>query len=221
VIIKYRPAHALARGAAAVALAATVVASLSACAPLIVGGAFVGSGMIVADRRTTGAQIEDQSIEIKAASRARSLATLGQIEVTSYNRTVLITGNVPAAEEKARVEQAVAAVENVRSVVNELEVGPTAALATRSNDAFIGAKIKATMVDAKDVHAGAYKVVVERGVVFLMGRVTEREAARGAELAAAVPGVKKVVRVFEILSEQDLATLGKPPLPSPAASAAQ
>nr|WP_236580542.1 BON domain-containing protein [Rubrivivax sp. A210] len=211
--------HRLGRGLAALALGATLAAGLGACAPLLVGGAVVGGGLFATDRRTTGAQVEDQSIELKASARARDLATLGQISVTSYNRTVLITGQVPGAEEKARVEKAVAGVENVRTVVNELEVGPNASLSTRANDTLLVTKVKATLVDAKDVMANAYKVLVERGVVYLMGRVTEREAARGAEIAGSVPGVQKVVRVFETLSEEELANLSRgAPLPAAAAS---
>jgi osmotically-inducible protein OsmY len=197
-----------ARAAAVLLVAAGASAALTACAPLIIGGALVSSGLVVTDRRTTGIQLEDQTIELKAGTRLRDLATLGRIEVTSYNRVVLLTGEVPAEADRATVEKAVAALENVRSVVNELAVMSNSTLGSRSNDTLLSAKVKATLVDAKDVHANAYKVVTERAVIYLMGRVTEREAGRGAELARAVPGVKKVVRVFEILSEAELAALG-------------
>jgi osmotically-inducible protein OsmY len=202
--------------------AALVLAGLLAgCAPLFVGGAVIGGGLVVTDRRTTGTQVEDEGIELKAATRVRELATLGQVSVTSYNRTVLITGEVPGASEKAAVGQAVARVENVRSVVNELVVAPSSSIGSRSADALLVGKVKATMVDAKDVQANAYKVVAERRVIYLMGRVTEREALRGAALAASVPGVEKVVRLFEILSEDELAALGRATAgPAPAASAA-
>jgi len=189
-----------------------VLAALSAlagCAPLIIGGAMVGGGLVATDRRTTGTQVEDESIELKAAARVRDLATLGHVNVTSYNRTVLITGEVPAEAEKAAVERAVASVENVRGVVNELGVGQNSTVGSRSTDSIITAKVKATMVDAKDLQANAFKVVAERGNVYLMGRVTEREATRGTDLARSVSGVQKVVRVFEILSEEDLANLGR------------
>jgi osmotically-inducible protein OsmY len=197
-----------ARAAAVLLVVAGASAALTACAPLIIGGALVSSGLVVTDRRTTGIQLEDQTIELKAGTRLRDLATLGRIEVTSYNRVVLLTGEVPAEADRATVEKAVAALENVRSVVNELAVMSNSTLGSRSNDTLLSAKVKATLVDAKDVHANAYKVVTERAVIYLMGRVTEREAGRGAELARAVPGVKKVVRVFEILSEAELAALG-------------
>ncbi len=197
----------------------------SGCAPLIVGGAMLGGGLVVTDRRTTGTQVEDQSIELKAASRVRELATLGNVSVTSYNRVVLITGEVPAEAEKAAVSAAVARVENVKSVVNELAIAGNAGVGSRSGDSLLEAKVKATLVDTKDVQANAYKVVAERGVVYLMGRVTEREASRGTDIARSVSGVQKVVRVFEILSEQELAGLGRStaangPAPAPAAPTA-
>jgi osmotically-inducible protein OsmY len=201
--------------AASAALCAVLsAAGLSGCAlplvPLIVGGGMVGGGLVATDRRTTGTQIEDESIELKAAARAREQATLGRISITSYNRLVLITGEVPGEAEKAAIEKAVARVENVRGVVNELAVADNVNLRTRSSDAVLSAKVKATFVDAKDVQANAFKVVSERGIVYLMGRVTEREAARGADLARSVSGVEKVVRVFDILSEDELSSLGRP-----------
>lgn len=198
----------LARLTSSAAAVALLCGALAGCAPLLVGGAVVGGGLIVTDRRTPGIQLEDEGIETRARTRVRELATLGNVSITSYNRTVLLTGEVPGAAEKAAVEQAVAKVENVKAVVNELGVGPSSSIGSRSTDVFLASKVKATLVDAKDVHANAYKVVVERAVVYLMGRVTEREAARGTELARSVSGVQKVVRVFEILTEQELAALG-------------
>jgi osmotically-inducible protein OsmY len=171
---------------------------------------------VATDRRTTGTQIEDESIELKAAARARELATLGRVNFTSYNRLLLITGEVPGEPEKVAIGQAAARVENVRGVVNELLVADNMTMGARSSDAVLSAKVKATLVDAKDVQANAYKVVSERGIVYLMGRVTEREATRGAELARSVSGVQKVVRVFDILSEDDLASLGRPGPVTPA-----
>ncbi|WP_298233229.1 BON domain-containing protein [uncultured Azohydromonas sp.] len=194
--------------------AARVVAVLGAaawfsgCAPLLVGGAAVGGAMVFSDRRTSGTQIEDQSIEVKAANRAREvLGERGHVNFTSYNRTLLITGEVPSEDDRTNVERAVAGVENLRAVVNELGVLGNSALTSRSSDAIITSKVKATFVDAKDLHSNAFKVVTERGTVYLMGRVTEREAARATELARGVGGVEKVVRVFEILTESELANL--------------
>ena len=181
--------------------------TLSACAPLLVGGA-VGGALMASDRRTSGTQVEDQAIELKAVNRTRDiLGERGHVNSTSYNRVVLITGEVPTEADRTAVEQTISRIENVTSTVNELAVAGNSSLTARSSDAIITGKVKATFVDAKDVQANAFKVVTERGVVYLMGRVTEREAKRAAELASGVGGVQKVVRVFEILTEQELADL--------------
>jgi osmotically-inducible protein OsmY len=193
--------------AAGLALAAAL-AGLAACAPLVVGGAIVGGAMVAADRRTSGAQIEDQAIELKAQSRIReAIAERGHINVTSYNRVVLVTGEVPNEADRGAVEQAIARVENLKSTVSELAVMPITPLTARSADAILTSKVKATFVDAKDLHANAFKVVTERSTVYLMGRVTEREANRATELARGISGVQKVVRVFEVISEAELADL--------------
>ena len=206
----------LARCTAALAVAGV----LAGCAPLVVGGVMVGSTMIATDRRTAGTQLEDQAIELKAADRVKALATLGHVNVVSYNRIALITGEVPSQADKERVGTAVAGVENVRGVVNELGIGGNSTFGSRSTDAVIGGKVKATLVDTADLQANAFKVVVERAVVFLMGRVTQREADRATEVTRSVSGVQKVVQVFEILSEQELGALGKATAgPAPAASA--
>ncbi|WP_425257018.1 BON domain-containing protein [Rubrivivax sp. RP6-9] len=191
--------------------AACTATALSACAPLIVGGAMVGGSMIAIDRRTSGAQVEDQAIELKASSRVRELATLGNVQVTSYNRMVLVSGEVPTEPDRARVEEALLRLENVRSVVNELAVQPNATLGDRSRDSLTSAKVKATLVEAKDMQAHAIKVVTARGIVYLMGLVTEREANRASDIARSVPGVQKVVRVFDVISEEELAgTVARP-----------
>jgi len=182
--------------------------ALSACAPLIVGGAMLGGTLMATDRRTSGAQVEDQAIELKSLNRIRDLlGERGHVSTTSYNRLVLITGEVQSEADKAAVEQTVTRLENVRSVVNELEIMGAPSLTSRSNDAIVTSKVKATFVDARDLFATAFKVVTERGTVYLMGRVTEREANRATELARSVGGVQKVVKVFEIISEAELAEL--------------
>jgi len=190
-------------------LALAAAALMQGCAPLLIGGAVLGTGLVVLDRRSPGIQLEDETIELRAAARVRELATLGQIGITSYNRVVLITGEVPATREKLAVEEAVMKVENVRSVVNDLTIALNSGFGARSGDALLSTKVKASLIDAKDLQANAYKVVVERGVVYLMGRVTEREADRGVEVARSVPGVEKVVKVFEILTEGELAGMGR------------
>jgi osmotically-inducible protein OsmY len=193
------------RGALLAALLATQL--FAGCAPLVLGGAVVG-GMMAADRRTSGAQLEDQSIELKTTNRiAGIVGERGHVNVTSYNRMVLITGEVATDADKAAVEQAVGQVENVRSIVNELAVMAPATLGSRSNDVVLTSKVKASLIDAKDLQANAFKVVTERGQVFLMGRVTEREANRASDVARSISGVRKVVRVFEIVTEAQLAAM--------------
>lgn len=190
----------------AAALATTTL--LGACAPLLMGGAMVGTALSVTDRRTSGAQIEDEAIELKSINRLRdALGDRGHISVTSYNRTVLLTGEVPAEADRIAAEQTVARIENVRATVNELAVMGNSSLTARSSDAIITSKVKATYIDAKDLQANAIKVVTERGTVYLLGRVTEREANRATELARGISGVGRVVKVFEILSEAELAGL--------------
>ncbi len=187
-------------------LAVVAASTLSACAPLLIGGAIWGGSMVVTDRRTSGTQIDDQAVELKSIRRITDvIADRGHVNVTSYNRLVLITGEVPTDADKTAVEQAVARIENVRSIVNELTLAAPSSLAQRSNDTLMTSKVKANMVDAKDIQATAFKVVSERGVVYLMGRVTEREANRAADVARSVSGVQKVVKVFEVVSEGELA----------------
>jgi osmotically-inducible protein OsmY len=172
--------------------------------------------MVVSDRRTSGTQIDDQAVELKSVRRiADVIGDRGHVNVTSYNRLVLLSGEVPTEADKAAVEQAVARIDNVRAIVNELTLAAPSSLSARSNDTLMTSKVKASMVDAKDIQANAYKVVTERGVVYLMGRVTEREANRAADIARGVSGVQKVVKVFDVVSEGELAdtqprTLAKP-----------
>ena len=193
--------------------AAAVVGSLSACVPLVVGGAVVGT-LVVIDRRTSGTQLEDEGIEFRASNRIKEvIGDKGHVNVTSYNRQVLLTGEVPTAKDRELVEKAVAGVDNVRSVVNELAVMPNSTLTQRSNDTLITGKVKASFVDAKDISLNAFKIVTERNTVFLMGRVTPREVARATEIARGVGGVEKVVRVFEIISEDELARYQAKPAP--------
>ncbi len=195
--------------AARVALLALAAASvLPACAPVLVGGAMVGGALASVDRRTAGTQVEDQAIELKGAARVRELAgEQAHVNVTSYNRIVLLTGEVPDAAARGAVEQAIGRIEGVRSVVNELAVMGKTTLTARSNDAVLSARVKAGFIDAKDLQVNTVKVTTERGVVHLMGRVTEREATRAVAVARSVPGVQKVVRVFEILTDAQLAEL--------------
>lgn len=197
--------------------ALALVMGLGACAPLMVGG-FVGSAMVATDRRTSGTQLEDEGIELRSANRIREMVgDRVHVNITSYNRQVLLTGEVPNDRDRQYLAKLVSEVDNVRSVVNELAVMPASSLGDRSTDALITGKIKASMLDSKDIFASAYKVVTERGNVYLMGRVTQREANRATDIARTVGGVKKVVRVFEVITEDELkALLPEPPKAPPA-----
>ena len=204
-------------------LAAALVAAslLSACVPVLIGGAAVSGSMVASDRRTTGTQVEDQAIEVKAGNAVTALmGDRANVNITSYNLVVLLTGEVPTAADKAAVEKAVSQTEHVRSIVNDLAVMPNSSLSARSNDSILTGKVKATFVDASDLYANSIKVVTERGVVYLMGRVTEAEAKRAVELTRSVGGVQKVVRVFEILTPAEVAAL-KPAAPASAPTAAE
>ncbi|MCU0924449.1 MAG: BON domain-containing protein [Burkholderiaceae bacterium] len=191
---------------------------LSGCVALA-GGAVVGGTLLAVDRRTTGTQIDDQTIELRAASAVTAaVGDRAHVNATSYNRVVLLTGEVPTDADRAKVEAAVARVDNVRAVVNELAVMPNSSFGQQSNDALITGKVKAAFIDTKDLQVGSMKVVTERGVVFLMGRVTEAEASSAASAARSVGGVQKVVKVFEIITPAELAALPLPPSTAPAAA---
>ncbi|WP_027996389.1 BON domain-containing protein [Simplicispira psychrophila] len=198
------------RAVCALLAAAALGAGVAGCVPLVLGGAAIG-GMMAVDRRTAGTQVEDEGIELRAANRVN--AEQGErvhINVTSYNRQVLLTGEAPTVEIRQAIERSVVGVGNVLSVVNDLGVQRPSSLAQRSTDTFITGKVRASLVDAKDISASAFKVVTERNVVYLMGLVTEREAKRATSIARGVDGVRKVVRTFEILTEEQLIRLTTP-----------
>lgn len=195
----------------ALVLAASTLMTLTACFPLAVGGAVVGS-MVATDRRTTGTVVEDEGIELRATSRIReALGERGHVNVASYNRQVLLTGEVPSAQDKQLVEQIVTGVDNVRHIVNELAVMGNSTLTQRSSDSLVTGRVKASLVDAKELSANAFKIVTERGTTYVMGRVTAREAKMATDVISSTPGVQKVVRILETISEDELARMMAPP----------
>ena len=209
----------LSRGTAALLLAAAAVVTLSACAPIVLGGAAVGA-LVAVDRRTSGAQIEDERIELRGASRLRdAFGDRAHIDVTSYNRQALLTGEVPTEQAKQQAEQIVARVENVKGIVNELGVMLPSSLVQRSSDTLITGKVKASIVDDSSLSLSAFRIVTERGVVYLMGRVTKAEADRATQIARRVGGVQRVVRIFEIISNEELRQIATTPPAPPAAPA--
>jgi osmotically-inducible protein OsmY len=206
------------------ALAGVLGGALTACVPLVIGGAAAGGALVATDRRTSGAQLEDEGIELRANSRIRSsVGELTHVNVTSYNRQALITGEAPSENQKQLVEQIVRGTDNVSSVVNDMAIGPVSSLSRRSQDAYISGRIKASILDSKDLFLNAFKVFTENGTVYLMGRVTQREADRVTNIARGTSGVSKVIRVFEIVTEDELVrglpAGGAAPRPAPAASA--
>ncbi|GGY91535.1 BON domain-containing protein [Pseudoduganella plicata] len=193
----------LQRPVAIALLGGAMLSSLSGCVALVAGGAVAGT-MAASDRRTFGAQTEDKSIAIKADVRIRNVVgDAGHVNVNSFNRKALITGEVRDEAMKAAVEREVKGIEGVQSVVNELEIAGPSSYTSRSSDTLITTKVKASLVDAKDISANSFKVVTERGAVYLMGRVTQREANKATEIARGVDGVSKVVRVFEYITEEE------------------
>lgn len=190
--------------------------ALSGCAPLLLGGAFVGGTLVATDRRTSGAQLEDEGIELRAASRFRdAFVERVHINVNSYNRQVLLTGEVPSAADKAAAEAIASKVENVKSVVNELAVLGNSTLTARSSDTLVTSRVKAALVDNKELYANAFKITTERGTVYMMGRVSKGEADKATEVVRRQTGVQKVVRVLEIISDEELKRIQPVPAKAP------
>jgi osmotically-inducible protein OsmY len=179
---------------------------LASCAAPIIFGGVIGGAMVASDRRTTGIQVEDEMIEQRSATAIReNFGSKEHVNITSYNRQVLITGEVSSDAVKRQIESLIRKIENVRTdVVNELAIGPASSVGERASDVLLVAKVKASMVDTDDVFANIFKVVGERGTVYLMGRVTQREAKRATDVVRGVSGVKRVVRVFEYITEEEL-----------------
>ncbi len=172
---------------------------ISGCAVVALGGAAATGYMVAEDRRTVGTMTEDQGIEFKASGRIDEKVKDAHINVTSYNRAVLLTGEVPSEAAKSDAERATRAVDNVRSVFNELQVSGNTSLQARTNDTVLTSKVKARFVDARKFSPLHVKVVTENGIVYLLGMVKRQEAADATEIARTTGGVRKVVRVFEYL----------------------
>ena len=184
-------------------LSAAAATLLAGCFPAAVVG--VGAGaLMVADRRITETYLADEAIEMRAASRVgEKFGTETHVNVTSYNRMLLLTGEVPTAEAKAELGKIMATVPNVKSVSNEVLVAPASTIAGRSTDTYTTSKVKARFVDYNKFAANKVKVVTEWGTVFLLGLVTQREADEAVDIARTTGGVQKVVRLFEIIPEDE------------------
>lgn len=204
---KTRVRSTLATATLMVGMLSGVALSLQGCALAVVGA--VGGGTLVAtDRRTLGAQTEDREIQVKAKTAAtQNLPDEAHVSVTVFNRRVLLTGEVPSAQWKQKAEDQVRGINNVNSIVNELAVQGASSLSSRANDAYLESRVKGAMVGEKDLRANYYKVVCERGTVYLMGLVTQEEGTHGANVAAQTPGVEQVVKVFQYIKPDEAQAL--------------
>jgi osmotically-inducible protein OsmY len=195
-----QPGHRPGLSAVRVALLAAAVGAsvwLTACVPMVVTGAAVGA-MAAVDRRTLGAQTEDQTLELKGLTQIRdTIGNTGGVSMTSYNRKVLLTGQVPDQDTRAKVEKLVRGLPNVRDVVNELQLAPAGGLGMAAGDLALSTRVKAALIQAAGVESQTIKVVSESGVVYLMGLVTRAEGDRAAQAASRVSGVTRVVTAFE------------------------
>lgn len=188
-------------------LCAALLSSLGGCVA-VVAGAAVGGAVATADRRTLGAQTEDKAIAVKAeAGMGEVTGDLGHVNVNSYNRKVLLTGEVRDEAMKRAVENRVRGISNVENVINELEIAGPSSYTSRSSDTLITSKVKLSLADKQTISANSFKVVTERGNVYLMGLVTQREGNIAADVAKGVSGVMRVVKIFEYISEEDLRTM--------------
>lgn len=182
--------------------------------PLIAAGFATGT-LAAADRRTLGTQVEDRGIQLKAETRlSEKFGGDSHINATVYNRRLLLTGEVPDEATRKAVEREAATIDNVRFIVNELQVGLKSSLSSRSNDAIISSKVKAAMVDNQNIYTGAFKYVTERGNVYLLGLATEKEAEMAADVIAGVSGVEKVIKSVDYISEDERARIVKSQTPS-------
>jgi osmotically-inducible protein OsmY len=221
---KTRVRSTLAKATLLASLFSGVALTMQGCALLAIGamGGAVGGGTLVAtDRRTLGAQTEDREIQVKAKSQiGESLPDQAHVSVTVFNRRVLLTGEVPSEQWKQKAEEVVRNINNVNSIVNELAIQGASSLSSRTNDTYLESRVKGAMVGEKDMRANYYKVVCERGTVYLMGLVTREEGSSGANVAAQVPGVEQVVKVFQYIKPEEAQALSAAAASSASAPAA-
>jgi osmotically-inducible protein OsmY len=182
-------------GSAALLCGAAV---LPGCVPVMIGAGMGATAMVATNRRTAGAQVDDESIELKINTAiTSSYGESVHVNVTSYNATVLLTGEVPNKTVFDDILKVARTTERVKAVENYMFVGPNTDLSSRTNDSYITSKVKARLVESDKISANDVKVVTERAVVYLMGIVTRSEGDTAAQIAATTSGVAKVVKVFE------------------------
>jgi osmotically-inducible protein OsmY len=186
--------------------AVLVAAATAACAPLLVGVVVAGTALVVTDRRTTGSQVDDQTIQLRVANELST--ALGKlpvhINVNSFDRKVLLTGEVPDEAARARAGEIATVSQNVRAVVNELAILPPSSVSDRTADTALATKVRAAFVNTREIAFNSVEIVTERGIVYLLGLVTEREGQLVAQVASKVSGVKQVVKVFDYASKEEI-----------------
>lgn len=186
------------------AACAGAMLTLQGCVPIVIGAGGAAAYSSLEDRRSTGIQIEDEAIETRASNRLSDrFGGRVHVNVTSYNRNVLITGEVPDEGARDEAEKVVRAVPNVRDVTNDLQVAGISSLVSRTNDSYLTTKVRGRLLDTKRVRPVHLKVVTEAGVVYLMGVVTEAEADEAVDIVRNTGGVRKVVKVFEYCQPND------------------
>ena len=182
----------------------TALPLLQGCVPVVLAGGAAAGVMSAHDRRSTGVQTDDETTEWKAAQQVpEKFKAFAHLNFTSYNRRVLITGEVPNEEAKAIIAEQTGKLEGVKEVFNEVNIAGASSLGNRSNDSYITSKLKARLVDSNQLSANHIKVVSENGVAYLMGIVNDREAKVAVAIARTTDGVRKVVNVMEVVTEAD------------------
>lgn len=189
------------RPTALLALALGSSTLLSACVPLLVGGAATTTAVIATDRRTSGMQLTDKNIAIRTENRiGEEFKDTVRINALSYNQRVLLTGEAPTLAAKERAGAIAKGVPDVKSVLNEVAIAPPVAFSTRANDTWITSKVRTELLTTKNVPSSTIDITTSRGVVYLMGQVTPIEGDRAASAAAGISGVNRVVKVFDLVS---------------------
>ncbi|WP_235085921.1 BON domain-containing protein [Chromobacterium sp. Beijing] len=184
----------------AVLLAAGFSSALSGCFGVVAAGA-AGGALVATDRRTSGAYVDDQGIELKAADQIGKLLPSAHVNTTSFNRAVLLTGEVPSEQARQQAELTARGIPNVRRVFNYTVVAPASGFSERSSDTWVTSKARTRLLDGKGYNPNNVKVVTERGVVYMLGMVTQAEGAAAAKVVSETSGVQKVVTLFEYIND--------------------
>ncbi|CAM3715538.1 BON domain-containing protein [Castellaniella denitrificans] len=197
------PARTLAR----LLIGLSCLSALSGCGLFVVGGAAATSAAVATDRRTAGEQVDDQTIELRVSSEMdKAFGDKARISGTSYAGRLLLVGDVPTEADRQRAETIARGITKVRSVDNYIRVGDITPLSVRTNDTWLTSKVKSQLVATENVPFRTIKVTTERGVVYLMGKVTDEEGRRAAAAASGISGVNKVVKLFTIVARETLLT---------------